>query len=94
MEETLLLHNDEFGVQDIPNNNRDLVTIQTDCPEAKSLSSHQEELYTAVSHGLQYGSDLNSSSDLIVIISETDTDSAISSDQISTQTTMPGVRLM
>ena len=76
MEQTLLLQNEELGVQDIPNTIQNLVTIQNDGMEEPSLSLQQKELYNRSPQILKNSDDWKSRS---VIMSETDTESAISS---------------
>ena len=74
MEQTLLLQNEELGVEDIPNTIQN--TIQNDGMEEPSLSLQQKELYNRSPQILKNSDDWKSRS---VIMSETDTESAISS---------------
>ena len=93
MEDRLLLQNDDPEAENACNNQENIVLDQNNfSSKNSSLLSHQKEQNYIASHYHEY-TDLDSSSDAIVIISETDTDSAISSDQLSTKTTMPKVNI-
>ena len=92
MEERLLPLNDETDFQNVPKTNQNQFVVQNNLPNTNIFSSsHQKTIHNIESDSNNYRNS-DDGRDVIVIDSETCTDSNQSSDIVSTEFTMTEVK--